>query len=416
MARKADIVVPEIEVGRRASVSNQHNSSRLSSPSSSPQRYNQNDNENLQKLLQYQEQNKVLTKRNHIFSSRITELENKIKQLNKEIVKLKENENLNQSLIEVESFSRNQLDSLNHLIQSIRQKNGLNLLPHVPGNSVDNKRLVKVETNSKTRETIPQYFKKEKLESSKLSSSRNDKFINVDDESDYEDEDAGVKIGVFAKQRSAEPRNSFNPSNSVSINTVNESKNDSTITKEDKRNMAIDDKFFDEPQNYEISFVKDIKSEIIEDNSKPEMDEDFMVINLENVKHSKKESENDLMPIKPSVKEGRVKRVIDSSSDSDLSDLFQVKKEKMEEDVRSERRKTRSQRNKGSNFTNTAEIEKDENISNKRKTPSDDEATSNKRKPLSNKTNNSDTNSSKRKTRKRENRFKNCDLSIFDFE
>ncbi|KAI5951414.1 hypothetical protein KGF54_004488 [Candida jiufengensis] len=382
MARKADSVVPEIEVGRRATI-HQQNTSRLSSPILSSEPKTQNKDQNLQqKYSECIEQNEILTKRNRIFSLRITELENKIKSLNKEISKLKENEILGQSLIEIESNFQDNYNSFLSGIQQIRQKHGLKL----PVNKFSTShKPVKIEPKTKIDEAIPQYFKKDNInsESSKISS---DKFINISDESDYEDETSGVRIGVFAKQRSSElHRNDKNSSLFVQSDYDDDKVDkEATITKDDE--PPVKDKTFDKSVDQEISFMDKIKEREIEEDS----EDDLMTVKSKKVQHK-----NDII-----------------DSDLEMSGFLDVqpKNEEPKADDRSERRKTRLQKKK--TIVTKVTDEEPESTTVKRKARPT-EAPEKRRKPLANKTNTTTDDNGKKK---RENRFKNCDLSIFDFE
>ncbi|RLP63191.1 hypothetical protein L150_01906 [Candida albicans Ca529L] len=179
MARKSEISISDRGARRRSSINITNNlpPSSSSSSSSSSKEINLGEDELIQT---YVDQNRILAKRNAIYSTKITELENKLNQSNLENTRLR-----NTLLSLVTSIESNVMTNVNNILQSIQQSRITNGLPRnaqldclgqserpetsTPLNSTSSTPAFNIEESavreSKTNNYgVPQYFKRKSPE------------------------------------------------------------------------------------------------------------------------------------------------------------------------------------------------------------------------------------------------------------
>lgn len=179
MARKSEISISDRGARRRLSINITNNlpPSSSSSSSSSSKEINLGEDELIQT---YVDQNRILAKRNAIYSTKITELENKLNQSNLENTRLR-----NTLLSLVTSIESNVITNVNNILQLIQQSRITNGLPRnaqldclgqlerpetsTPLNSTSSTPAFNIEEStvkeSKTNNYgVPQYFKRKSPE------------------------------------------------------------------------------------------------------------------------------------------------------------------------------------------------------------------------------------------------------------
>lgn len=179
MARKSEIPISDRGARRRLSINITNNlpPSSSSSSSSSSKEINLGEDELIQT---YVDQNRILAKRNAIYSTKITELENKLNQSNLENTRLR-----NTLLSLVTSIESNVITNVNNILQLIQQSRITNGLPRnaqldclgqlerpetsTPLNSTSSTPAFNIEESavreSKTNNYgVPQYFKRKSPE------------------------------------------------------------------------------------------------------------------------------------------------------------------------------------------------------------------------------------------------------------
>ncbi|KHC72423.1 hypothetical protein MGI_01912 [Candida albicans P75016] len=179
MARRSEIPISDRGARRRSSINITNNlpPSSSSSSSSSSKEINLGEDELIQT---YVDQNRILAKRNAIYSTKITELENKLNQSNLENTRLR-----NTLLSLVTSIESNVMTNVNNILQSIQQSRITNGLPRnaqldclgqserpetsTPLNSTSSTPAFNIEESavreSKTNNYgVPQYFKRKSPE------------------------------------------------------------------------------------------------------------------------------------------------------------------------------------------------------------------------------------------------------------
>lgn len=179
MARKSEIPISDRGARRRLSINITNNllPSSSSSSSSSSKEINLGEDELIQT---YVDQNRILAKRNVIYSTKITELENKLNQSNLENTRLR-----NTLLSLVTSIESNVMTNVNNILQLIQQSRITNGLPRnaqldclgqlerpetsTPLNSTSSTPAFNIEEStvkeSKTNNYgVPQYFKRKSPE------------------------------------------------------------------------------------------------------------------------------------------------------------------------------------------------------------------------------------------------------------
>lgn len=179
MARKSEIPISDRGARRRLSINITNNlpPSSSSSSSSSSKEINLGEDELIQT---YVDQNRILAKRNAIYSAKITELENKLNQSNLENTRLR-----NMLLSLVTSIESNVMTNVNNILQLIQQSRITNGLPRnaqldclgqlerpetsTPLNSTSSTPAFNIEESavreSKTNNyVVPQYFKRKSPE------------------------------------------------------------------------------------------------------------------------------------------------------------------------------------------------------------------------------------------------------------
>lgn len=179
MARKSEISISDRGARRRLSINITNNlpPSSSSSSSSSSKEINLGEDELIQT---YVDQNRILAKRNAIYSTKITELENKLNQSNLENTRLR-----NTLLSLVTSIESNVMTNVNNILQLIQQSRITNGLPRnaqldclgqlerpetsTPLNSTSSTPAFNIEESavreSKTNNYgVPQYFKRKSPE------------------------------------------------------------------------------------------------------------------------------------------------------------------------------------------------------------------------------------------------------------
>lgn len=179
MARKSEIPISDRGARRRLSINITNNlpPSSSSSSSSSSKEINLGEDELIQT---YVDQNRILAKRNAIYSTKITELENKLNQSNLENTRLR-----NTLLSLVTSIESNVMTNVNNILQLIQQSRITNGLPRnaqldclgqlerpetsTPLNSTSSTPAFNIEEStvkeSKTNNYgVPQYFKRKSPE------------------------------------------------------------------------------------------------------------------------------------------------------------------------------------------------------------------------------------------------------------
>lgn len=179
MARKSEISISDRGERRRLSINITNNlpPSSSSSSSSSSKEINLGEDELIQT---YVDQNRILAKRNAIYSTKITELENKLNQSNLENTRLR-----NTLLSLVTSIESNVMTNVNNILQLIQQSRITNGLPRnaqldclgqlerpetsTPLNSTSSTPAFNIEEStvkeSKTNNYgVPQYFKRKSPE------------------------------------------------------------------------------------------------------------------------------------------------------------------------------------------------------------------------------------------------------------
>lgn len=179
MARRSEIPISDRGARRRLSINITNNlpPSSSSSSSSSSKEINLGEDELIQT---YVDQNRILAKRNAIYSTKITELENKLNQSNLENTRLR-----NTLLSLVTSIESNVMTNVNNILQLIQQSRITNGLPRnaqldclgqlerpetsTPLNSTSSTPAFNIEEStvkeSKTNNYgVPQYFKRKSPE------------------------------------------------------------------------------------------------------------------------------------------------------------------------------------------------------------------------------------------------------------
>ena len=179
MARRSEIPISDRGARRRLSINITNNlpPSSSSSSSSSSKEINLGEDELIQT---YVDQNRILAKRNSIYSTKITELENKLNQSNLENTRLR-----NTLLSLVTSIESNVMTNVNNILQLIQQSRITNGLPRnaqldclgqlerpetsTPLNSTSSTPAFNIEEStvkeSKTNNYgVPQYFKRKSPE------------------------------------------------------------------------------------------------------------------------------------------------------------------------------------------------------------------------------------------------------------
>lgn len=179
MARRSEIPISDRGARRRLSINITNNlpPSSSSSSSSSSKEINLGEDELIQT---YVDQNRILAKRNAIYSTKITELENKLNQSNLENTRLR-----NTLLSLVTSIESNVITNVNNILQLIQQSRITNGLPRnaqldclgqlerpetsTPLNSTSSTPAFNIEEStvkeSKTNNYgVPQYFKRKSPE------------------------------------------------------------------------------------------------------------------------------------------------------------------------------------------------------------------------------------------------------------
>ncbi|KHC65631.1 hypothetical protein MGE_01932 [Candida albicans P75010] len=199
MARKSEISISDRGARRRSSINITNNllPSSSSSSSSSSKEINLGEDELIQT---YVDQNRILAKRNAIYSAKITELENKLNQSNLENTRLR-----NMLLSLVTSIESNVMTNVNNILQSIQQSRITNGLPRnaqldclgqlerpetsTPLNSTSSTPAFNIEESavreSKTNNyVVPQYFKRKSPEEKEESL---EKFSTILEQSESDD-------------------------------------------------------------------------------------------------------------------------------------------------------------------------------------------------------------------------------------
>ncbi|KGU28597.1 hypothetical protein MG7_01940 [Candida albicans P34048] len=199
MARKSEISISDRGERRRSSINITNNlpPSSSSSSSSSSKEINLGEDELIQT---YVDQNRILAKRNAIYSTKITELENKLNQSNLENTRLR-----NTLLSLVTSIESNVITNVNNILQSIQQSRITNGLPRnaqldclgqserpetsTPLNSTSSTPAFNIEEStvkeSKTNNYgVPQYFKRKSPEEKEELS---EKFSTILEQSESDD-------------------------------------------------------------------------------------------------------------------------------------------------------------------------------------------------------------------------------------
>ncbi|KGU32620.1 hypothetical protein W5O_01931 [Candida albicans Ca6] len=199
MARKSEISISDRGERRRSSINITNNlpPSSSSSSSSSSKEINLGEDELIQT---YVDQNRILAKRNAIYSTKITELENKLNQSNLENTRLR-----NTLLSLVTSIESNVMTNVNNILQSIQQSRITNGLPRnaqldclgqserpetsTPLNSTSSTPAFNIEESavreSKTNNYgVPQYFKRKSPEEKEELS---EKFSTILEQSESDD-------------------------------------------------------------------------------------------------------------------------------------------------------------------------------------------------------------------------------------
>ncbi|KHC81567.1 hypothetical protein W5Q_01951 [Candida albicans SC5314] len=199
MARRSEIPISDRGARRRSSINITNNlpPSSSSSSSSSSKEINLGEDELIQT---YVDQNRILAKRNAIYSTKITELENKLNQSNLENTRLR-----NTLLSLVTSIESNVMTNVNNILQSIQQSRITNGLPRnaqldclgqserpetsTPLNSTSSTPAFNIEESavreSKTNNYgVPQYFKRKSPEEKEELS---EKFSTILEQSESDD-------------------------------------------------------------------------------------------------------------------------------------------------------------------------------------------------------------------------------------